>query len=178
MTLLGTEAANPVGGTTQTPAQRWELVIPHRGSLVRMARRHGAGTDAEDLAQEALLRAASQPGLDPARVHSYLAKVVMNLAIDLHRRAAKEKALLAHASLAPRPRSAEEEVEQVDQRSLAQHAVRLVSGLPARQRDILLLRRDGATWSQVGAKLGEPAATAEMRYRRAVAPLRRQLRTQ
>jgi RNA polymerase sigma-70 factor (ECF subfamily) len=140
--------------------------------MVRLARRRGAGADAEDVAQEALLRAASQPGLDLDRAFSYLAKITSNLVLDLHRRARKEQLLRTHAGLASRPCPPDEDVEE---RDLARHAARLVSSLAPELRSILFLRRDGATWPQVGAKLGQRAATAEMRYRRAMLPLRQQL---
>jgi RNA polymerase sigma-70 factor (ECF subfamily) len=167
MTLLGTEAA-----AASSPGQRWDVLVAHRESVVRLARRRGAGADAEDVAQEALLRAASNPQLDLDRAHSYLAKVATNLVIDLHRRAVKEQALCTHAGLMPRPCPSDEEVEE---RDLARQAARLAATLPADLRSILLLRRDGATWPQVGKQLGQHPATAEMRYRRAMTPLRRQL---
>jgi RNA polymerase sigma factor (sigma-70 family) len=147
-------------------------LIAHRESVVRLARRRGAGADAEDVAQEALLRAVSQPGLELNRAHSYLAKIAANLVTDLHRRAAKEQRLRTHAGLMPRPCPSDEDVEE---RDLARQAVQLVSDLAPDLRSILLLRRDGATWPQVGEKLGQHPATAEMRYRRAMLPLRRQL---
>jgi RNA polymerase sigma-70 factor (ECF subfamily) len=169
MTLLGTEAA-----AASSPGQRWDALVAHRESVVRLARRRGAGADAEDVAQEALLRAASNPRLDLDRAHSYLAKVATNLVVDLHRRAVKEQALCTHAGLMPRPCPSDEEVEE---RDLARQAARLAATLPPDLRSILLLRRDGATWPQVGKQLGQHPATAEMRYRRAMMPLRRQLGT-
>jgi DNA-directed RNA polymerase specialized sigma24 family protein len=126
------------------------------------------------VAQEALLRAASQPGLDLSRAKSYLAKIAANLVIDLHRRSITENRLRAHAGLAA---GAQADDEVVEDRDLARVATRLVSGLAPELRAILLLRRDGASWSQVGAALGEPPARAEMRYRRAMQPLRRRLST-
>jgi len=159
--------------TDVVSAQRWATLLPYRERLVRLARRQGAGPEAEDVAHEALLRTVVQPGLDLDRAWSYLAKVAANLAADLHRRSAREQVLRAHAGLSPRPQPADESVEDLD---LGRHAVRLVAGLEADLRDIVLLRRDGATWSQVGARVGQAPTTVEMRYRRAVAPLRRQLR--
>lgn len=168
MTPRGTD--QPAGPSS--PAQRWAALLAHRDSLVRLARRRGAGNDAEDIAQEAMLRAAVRPELDLARVKSYLAKIVTNLVTDLHRRAAKEETLRLHAGLLPRPPDADEEVEQ---RQLAQHAARLVSGLAPDVRRILSRRGDGASWPQISAELGERRAAIEMRYRRAVLPLRQQL---
>jgi len=165
-------AAAPPG--TSSPDQRWACLLPHRDSIVRLARSRGAGADAEDVAQEALLRAASQPGLDLSRAKSYLAKIAANLVIDLHRRSVKEDRLRSHAGLAA---DAQADDEQVEDRNLAQVASRLVSDLAPELRTILFLRRDGASWSQVGATLGEPPARAEMRYRRAMQPLRRRLST-
>jgi RNA polymerase sigma-70 factor (ECF subfamily) len=161
------------GGST--PAQRWAALVGHRDNIVRLARRRGAGADAEDVAQEALLRAAGNPDLDLGRAHSYVAKVAVNLVIDLHRRATREQRLCSHAGLAPQQCHYDQQVEEIEERDVARQAARLVSRLAPELRDILLLRRDGATWSQVGAELGQPPATAEMRYRRAMLPLRRRL---
>lgn len=176
MTPRGTEQtpAPPVASDTGSWDQRWASLLPHRDSVVRLARSHGAGADAEDVAQEALLRAASHAGLDLGRAKSYLAKIAANLVVDLHRRSTKEERLRLHAGLAPSPQV---DSEMVEDRDLAQRASRLVSGMAPDLRTILFLRRDGATWSQVGRTLGEPPARAEMRYRRAVSPLRRLLRT-
>lgn len=137
-----------------------------------MARSWGAGPDSEDVAQEALLRAASHPSLDPSRARSYVAKIAANLVIDLRRQLAKDKVLRTHTSLAPTAPPADEEVED---RDLARQALQLLSGMDAGIHAILVLRRNGATWSQVGEQLGEAPATAEMRYRRAMTPLRRRL---
>lgn len=175
MTPRGTDVApkpEAVSGTSSWE-QRWACLLPHRESVVRLARSRGAGADAEDVVQEALLRAASHPGLDLSRAKSYLAKIVVNLVIDLHRRSVKEDRLRAHTSLVPVPQL---DSEVVEDRDLARRATQLVSAMAPEVRTILRLRRDGATWSQVGKILGEPPAKAEMRYRRAMRPLRLRLR--
>lgn len=174
MTLLGTDVApapEAVSGTSSWE-QRWASLVPHRDSAVRLARSRGAGEDAEDVVQEALLRAASHPGLDLSRAKSYLSKIVVNLVTDLHRRSAKEDQLRAHASLVPSP---QDDSELVEDRDLARQATQLVARMAPELRAILMLRRDGATWKQVGKILGEPPTKAEMRYRRAMRPLRQQL---
>lgn len=152
---------------------RWEALAPHRQRMVRLARRLGAGNDAEDIAQEALLRTARIPRLELDRAHSYLAKVTANLVTDAHRRAARDRALQHHAALAACPERVDEDV--ID-RDLARHAAQLVSRLAPPVREILRLRQAGATWPQVGARLGQSPASTEMRYRRAMTDLRQRLR--
>lgn len=176
MTPRGTDVAPGPGAASGTSSweQRWASLLPHRDSAVRLARSRGAGADAEDVVQEALLRAASHPGLDLNRAKSYLAKIVVNLVIDLHRQSAKEDRLRTHAGLVPSPQLDNEVVED---RDLARQATQLVSAMAPELRTILFLRRDGATWTQVGQMLGEPPTKAEMRYRRAMRPLRQRLRT-
>jgi RNA polymerase sigma factor (sigma-70 family) len=174
MTRRGTDATSASATGTDSWDRRWESLLPHRDTVVRLARIRGAGADAEDVAQEALLRAASYPGLDLTRARSYLAKIAANLVVDLHRRSARDERLRLHAGLVPPPRV---DSEAVEDRDLAQRATQFVSDMTPELRTILFRRRDGATWSQIGQELGEPPARAEMRYRRAVLPLRQRLRT-
>lgn len=178
MTRPGTDSAARPGcpdrtaRTTPEHAPQWDALVGYREDLVRLARSRGAGADAEDVAHEALLRAATHPALDPGRARSFLAKIASNLVTDLHRRAAKEQVLSAHAALMPRPQPAMEEIEE---RALADHARRLVAGLDPQLRGILRRRSDGATWPQIGTELGQRKDAVEIRYRRAITPIRRQL---
>ena len=80
-------------------SSRWDLVLVHRPRLVALARRCGAGDDAEDVAQEALVRAATFERLDPERAGAFLSAVVARLVTDRHRRVARDLVLRGHARL-------------------------------------------------------------------------------
>src|SRR4051794_9171891 len=62
--------------------RRWQLVLPHRPYLVRIAVRRGlAWHDAEDCAQEAMVRAVGFATLDETRVLEFLATTTMRLVV-------------------------------------------------------------------------------------------------
>ena len=64
-----------------------ELFLSHRASLVRYAKRiSGEGGDAEDIVQEAWLRAAGAARLPAAEMMAYLHMTVRNLALNRIRR--------------------------------------------------------------------------------------------
>jgi|TARA_A100001391_G_scaffold194835_2_gene171526 RNA polymerase sigma factor (sigma-70 family) len=64
-----------------------ELFLSHRASLIRYAKRiSGEGGDAEDIVQEAWLRAAGAAKLPAAEMMAYLRMTVRNLALNRIRR--------------------------------------------------------------------------------------------
>lgn len=80
----------------------WSLVIPHRQRLLVVARRRLASpADAEDVVSEAMLRVATHPGLDPARVGAMLTSVVVRLCADEGRRRGVESGNLARLVSVP-----------------------------------------------------------------------------
>ena len=160
-----------MGEREQSPT-RWVAIAAHRDYLVRLARRKGAGADAEDVASEAIIRAYKQPALDISRARAYLAKITSNMVIDLGRLASRDRLLRTHAALAPRLDAATDEVED---RALARHAERLVAQLDGDIRLIIRWRGQGESWRQIAARLGQRKGTVEMRYRRAITPIRRRL---
>jgi RNA polymerase sigma-70 factor, ECF subfamily len=135
----------------------------------------GKPADAEDLAQEALLRAVrSLATYDPARgsLESWLWRIVANAAKDLARRRQRALDLLMRVGLfAPR------EVESVEDAVLTRlrdadlrAELRL---LPYRDRTLLALRFGaGLTTDEVGAAVGLNPESAGKAIRRALARLR------
>ncbi|MFF5111373.1 RNA polymerase sigma factor [Streptosporangium sp. NPDC000509] len=150
--------------------QRWHVLMAHRPRLLALAARMGAGADAEDVVQDALLRTATFANLMEERAWPFLATVTARLVVDHHRRTARDQLLSRHAALMPRPHEFEEAVADGDE---ARRAATLIARLDPEIRHLLRLRMEGATWGQIGGARGESAAAVEMRYRRATAPVRR-----
>lgn len=127
--------------------------------LTSVARRVvGDAAEAEDVVQEAFLRLASDPVLDrPAdEVAAWLNRVTLNLAFNRlrdtrrwHHRA--EKGGRLHAQ------TASDDPLHAVLRSEQQEGVRAVlSQLPDKQRDCLLLRHSGYSYAEIAATLGVP----------------------
>ncbi|MEU8323848.1 sigma-70 family RNA polymerase sigma factor [Nonomuraea sp. NPDC048881] len=150
--------------------QRWHVLMAYRPRLLALALRMGAGADAEDVVQDALLRTATFAGLEEERAWPFLATVTARLVVDHHRRTARELVLRRHAALMPRPHGFEDAVADGDE---ARRAAPLIALLDPEIRHVVRLRMEGATWGQIGVARGESAAAVEMRYRRATAPVRR-----
>jgi RNA polymerase sigma factor (sigma-70 family) len=151
----------------------WDQLLVHRPRLVALARRCGAGDDAEDVAQEALVRAATFDRLDRERAGAFLSAVVARLVVDQHRRASRDHLLSRHARLAARPIDFADEVCDRDE---ARWAVRIAARrLPPGLRVLLRSRAQGVSWRELAARYGEPAPALEARTRRALLDLRRRI---
>ncbi|NJS13447.1 MAG: RNA polymerase sigma factor [Sphingopyxis sp.] len=68
------------------------VLVANREPLLRFLRARGAGENAEDLLQEAWLRAAAQSRSPIANPRSYLFRIANNLMIDHHRAATQRSA--------------------------------------------------------------------------------------
>jgi RNA polymerase sigma-70 factor (sigma-E family) len=130
----------------------------------------GSRAEAEDLAQEALVRTwwrwqlVRRPD-DPER---YVRKVLVNRQRSLLRRALRETRALA------RSRPQEQMPPTGDERDMV--LWQAVQALPARQRAVLMLRyQEDLTEQDVARLLGLPLGTVKSRTHRALARLRRQL---
>jgi len=102
--------ADPLGeamhkGAREAWRQFFDEVEPHRADLARYCRRlTGDVWDAEDLAQDALMRAFALLGsvFNPVtNTRAYLLRIATNLWIDAERRRLLEATLLADAALEP-----------------------------------------------------------------------------
>lgn len=67
-----------------TEHERWMAAHALRSQLERVARRQGLG-EAEEVASEAILRAARHADLDLDRLHSWTTVVARHLAVDVLR---------------------------------------------------------------------------------------------
>jgi RNA polymerase sigma-70 factor (sigma-E family) len=128
----------------------------------------GSRAEAEDLAQEALVRTwwrwqlVRRPD-DPER---YVRKVLVNRQRSLLRRALREARALGWTQETMPPTG--------DERDMV--LWQAVQALPARQRAVLMLRyQEDLTEQDVARLLGLPLGTVKSRTHRALARLRRQL---
>ena len=130
----------------------------------------GSRAEAEDLAQEALVRTWWRWKLvrRPDDPGSYARRVLVNRRRSLLRRATVEARSLA------RSRPEELVVPAGDERAMV--LWQAVQALPARQRAVLMLRyQEDLTEQDVARLLGLPLGTVKSRTHRALARLRRQL---
>jgi RNA polymerase sigma factor (sigma-70 family) len=122
--------------------------------VTRLPRRE----DAEDLAQEAFLRLLRVPHTDLIRQpDAYLFRIAANLVVEFRMRARRalvsfdsEQALRAVDVSEP-----EDSVSPAEQLLDSASLQRAIDSLPAKPRAALILqRRDGLTYAQIGARLG------------------------
>jgi RNA polymerase sigma factor (sigma-70 family) len=132
--------------------RRWQLVLPHRTYLVRIAIRRGMSPhDAEDCAQEAMVRCVDFPGLDETRVLEFLATTTMRLCVDRHRLHARD--LKVSAKLLPwyveEPSPEEEACDRGEASWVAAHVARL----PESQRTALAAKAEGLSCHEIAARM-------------------------
>ncbi len=159
------------GGRVQALDELYDLaaVDVYRLALWRM----GSREDAEDVVQDVFVRVAEQ-GRRLASVRhpkSWLLTVAHRRTIDLirggrrHRTDPVEEAPYLEAIQ-----------EDPDLKLEAERVSRLVHRLPAKQREVVLLRHfAGCTFREIGRITGVPTFTAASRHRLAMARLRRML---
>ncbi|WP_334163929.1 RNA polymerase sigma factor [Phenylobacterium sp.] len=157
---------DPEGAPSPAHVALDQLVRRHRGWLVAVLRLRFGRDAAEDLAQEAFLRAARQP--DPAalrRPKAWLLTVALNAARDQHRRRAVRPPLT----------EADGGVELTDA-PLAAHQdealllKQVILALPPHLREVFLLSRfGGLTYEEIARRLGISIKTVEWRMTKALA---------
>jgi RNA polymerase sigma-70 factor (ECF subfamily) len=144
---------------------------PWRGELAAFLRRLGAGPEAEDLVQEAFLRALERPPRGNAR--GWLYQVALNLMRDRGRRERVGDRVLEQAwkgDVAPEagPPARAEAAETVARVWSA------VAVLPESQRLALYLRAQAElSYDEIGVALECSAATARQHFHLAVKAMRR-----
>lgn len=151
------------------------LARRHLPAMLGLARRIlGNAADAEDVAQEAMLRVWTHaPRWQPlAALRTWLTRVVVNLCFDRKRRAPWVALEAAGELVDPAPGAAERsETEERDRRLAA-----AVAGLPARQRSaIVLTYGDGMSNAQVAEILDTTVSAVETLLVRGKQNLRRAL---
>lgn len=157
---------SPLGGPSSDDVRRrWDLVLPHRNDLLRIAaRRLGCAEDAEDVVATAMLRTVESRTLDETRVGQFLCTTVMRLTVDVHRDRVRQLAIGArHAARELSPASAEDTVcDEAEARWLKA----ALSDAPVRERQVLEARLTGLVGSDVATHLGLSPKAAENAYTR------------
>lgn len=152
---------------------RWAQIWASRRLLMGVARRCGCPVeDAEDVVQEAMLRAAEHPEIGEVRLRGWLCTVTQRLSMDGHRRRAAEARRWDRTSVqAVVQLPGHYPEEEVCERSEAVWMASLASEvLPPRQIQALWLTAAGYDVQQVADHLG-------VRYRAAESLLARGRRT-
>ncbi|GAA1153802.1 SigE family RNA polymerase sigma factor [Nocardioides aquiterrae] len=152
-----------------------ELVTRHAPMAVRTATLLGAGTDAEDVVQEAFVKAYRSLGRfrDGAELRPWLLRIVANETRNHHRasvrRGARERAVALPAELL-------DPGEAVADHEAKERLLAAVAGLPDRLRVVVtcryLLELDEA---ETATTLGLPRGTVKSRLSRGLARLRAEL---
>lgn len=150
----------------------WDALFSLRSDLVAQARALGLSLeDAEDVASEAILRAALKVDLDIERAGGWLRVVARRLAIDTFRRRERCAAFDVTATDARQPAPQDD----VDDRLEAAWVAGVVEGLPARQRIVLQRRSEEMTPESIAAAMGCSYKTVESLTSRARTSVRRAL---
>ena len=161
------------------------LARRYSSPLLLLARRYlGCQEDAEEVRQEALLRALDQArSFDPTgRFRAWIYRIAMNLCHDRGRRQRRWRFL----SLAPNedgepavelPSPAATTAEDwVDQSAAARRLRRALTTLPHEQRAVLVLKEvEGMTFREIAELLGCPESTVKSRLYRGLSALRETL---
>jgi RNA polymerase sigma factor (sigma-70 family) len=144
----------------------WLALYKFYPQLVALARAHGSGSDAEDVASTVLIRVWEKP---PARIDAcwpYLARSVVNEVSDRRRRLLRERTLRQRMFVRSDVPSDEERVtDSIEARRLM---ATLAEMNPGPTLAMIRLRIQGDTWSDIGATFGMSPSTVQARVRRAL----------
>jgi RNA polymerase sigma-70 factor (sigma-E family) len=156
-----------------------DIFRQHHAALVRLAVLlvHDLPT-AEDVIQDVFARIQARPGrrFEPGGELAYLRVCVINGCRSVHRRRAVLRRIGAARNLPAQNMaqvSAEAEVIQAEERK---QVLTALAALPARRREVLILRYYlGLSEAQIAATLGISQGTVKSTAARAIAALARQL---
>jgi RNA polymerase sigma-70 factor (ECF subfamily) len=144
-------------------------VLAHRERLIRLARAR-VGDDADDVAQEAMLRCATFAGLDEERLGELLTSITVRLCADEHRRRVRVAHLVRRL---PVDRLEEPGVDEpVCARAEAAWAAEVVRELPAMQQAIIAARAEGLSYDEISRRHRVTYKSAESAAARARAFVR------
>jgi RNA polymerase sigma-70 factor (ECF subfamily) len=164
------------------------LVLAHQDRLYTIALRLlGSPEDAEEVAQDALVRAyRALAGWDDARIRAlqlrpWLAAIVVNLARNRRRRHADRNPPLSLAPLVaaglepPATETGGPVAAGLRREAAAAWAVRLLRCPPALRTAVILRHVDGLSYDEIARALDRPIGTIKARVHRGLANLRSQL---
>lgn len=142
--------------------------------IVRLVRRHfGAGDDAEDHVQDAVVCFLEQPEATVRNPPGFLRRVAGRLVLSAHRQRSGRSRLLDDPSVAARlsPMALDlDELVAARERLTAVEAA--IGELPERARVVFLLHRiDGLSYTEIALTLGVSSSAVEKSMARALAHL-------
>jgi RNA polymerase sigma-70 factor (ECF subfamily) len=142
--------------------------------LFRFVHRMTADADrSSDVAQEAFVRLYDR-GSMPDDVRAWLASVANNLLRDAGRARERQRRLLTlrkeEAELTASRPGPDEALERAEDGRVVR---RMLDSLPARQREVLLLRAGGMSYKEIGKALQMPASSVGQTLARALDAFRR-----
>jgi RNA polymerase sigma factor (sigma-70 family) len=156
----------------QERALRWEALWDHRDDLMRIAtRRCPSPTDAPDVVQETIIRAASKADLRLPEAGAWMTRTLVNLCADLHRRPQHVDLDLLGDLPSPRVDCQSPEA-QVSARSDVESILRRFPGLPPRQQQAVRLKAQELGVAEVAEQMQLPYKTVESLLSRARRHLR------
>lgn len=158
-------AVEAVAHDPEALRRRWELVLPYREEMLKIARRRlDSREDAEDVVATALMRTVEHPRLDEARVGAFLCTTVMRLAVDVHRDRTRQLAVGKRDATRTLPAGS------IDELVCDEHEARWLAAqlqdLPPRERQVLQARLSGLTAQQASEHLGLTLKATENAYTR------------
>lgn len=171
----------PRGGAQSSRAEFEAAVLPHLESMARLARflMRGNRVDAEDLVQDAVLRAFEafprfQLGTN---LRAWLFRILRNTYVDLLRRRGRQAELIELVAETPESGSAVEEFRAQAARELAEADLETaLAQLPAELRlALLLVDGERMRYDEVAEVMDCPIGTVRSRLHRARRLLRQEL---
>ena len=158
----------------ESSAKRLRIFLDHRGDLIDYAAPIvGCPSSAEDVVQEAYFRFVPPPGpgTNLRSPVSYLFRIVRNIALDTTRRRASEQRRneLVKVVSDPNAHSPSPEEQSVSRETL-DLVTSALKDVPDDARTAFLMKRmDGASFEEIGERLGVSRATAHRLAQRALA---------
>jgi RNA polymerase sigma-70 factor (ECF subfamily) len=152
--------------------RRWKIVLPHAERLRRIAARRLASPDeADDVVQEAMLRAVTFEQLDEGYAGQFLTSVTVRLCADMHRE--RDRQLRVGVRDAARVVAHTDPHEDVLDTAEARWLYRECLKLPGRERAVVLARARGLSVREAAGTLGVGVKSAEAALTKARHRMRR-----
>lgn len=153
-------AAQTSGLSQEELDRRWKIVLPHADRLRRIAARRLASADeADDVVQEAMLRAVTFEQLDAGYAGQFLTSVTVRLCADVHRD--RERQLRVGVRDAARAVAHADPHEDVLDTAEARWLYAECLKLPCRERAVVLARASGLSVREAAGTLGVGVKSAE-----------------
>lgn len=163
---------SPADLTPEELTARWAVVLPHAERLRRIAARRLASADeADDVVQEAMLRAVTFPQLNAEYAGQFLTSVTVRLCADVHRDRDRQLRVGVRDAVRAVPYTDPHEalLDDAEARWLYGECLKL----PGRERAVVLARARGLSVREAAGTLGVGVKSAEAALTKARHRMRR-----